>query len=184
MEAQHAVSEFDRDRCNARRARLTGGLVIMQVGGTTEIEMKERRARIEDSLNAVRAALESGVVPGAGTAYLFAAEHLRDMDLAERSTPYRAGWAMFCDALEHPLRTLAKNAGHGHGDVLVHRVAEFRKEDRTGWVGWDALLDQIRDLGEYPAIIDPTNVVTSVIRAASSSAALLLTVECSVGEIR
>lgn len=182
-EAMHAVSEFDRDRCNERRAKLIGGLVVMQVGGVTEVEMKERRARIEDSLNAVRAALESGVVPGAGTTYLFAAEYLRGVDQTGEDTAFRAGWYMFCDALEHPLRALARNAGQGTGDVLIHRVSKARQTDKTGWVGWDALKNDIRDLAEFPSIIDPTDVVCSVIRAASSSAAILLTVETGITDI-
>lgn len=180
---RQASSEYDRDRLRERIAKLSGGLCIMQVGGYTETEMRERRARIEDALGAVRAALESGVVPGAGTTYLQASEAILamlDQVKAEHSPDFVAGWRAMGLALQKPLKVLAENAGK-NGDVVVNDVLRERATSGDAWVGWDASAGTIRHLGEEPAIIDPLHVTRATIQAASSATSTLLTAEASLG---
>ncbi len=173
-------SDYDRDRLSERIAKLAGGLCIVQVGGPTEAALKERRARIEDALGAVRGALKTGVVPGAGTAYLTASDTLLS-EAANDGSVEATGWKVLAQALRAPLYQLAINAGVS-GDMTVHKVLEARKDDEYGWIGWDANSDTIRDLGEEPLVLDPALVVLSVLRAASSVASTMLTVEASIVE--
>lgn len=178
-EMTSSKSEYDQDRCRERIAKLSGGLCLMQVGGITESVMKERRARIEDALSSVQAALEQGVVPGAGMAYLYGAHVLQaqiEEGLEERSHDFKAGYEMMAKALKKPLETLARNADHGNGVAKVHEVWEATKDDDP-WVGWDALQDRIRDLSEDPIILDPIAVVRAVILTSASAAGTLLTAE-------
>jgi chaperonin GroEL len=175
-EGVHLDSDYDQDRLSERIAKLSGGLCIMHVGGSTEPELKERRGRVEDALGAVRGALEEGVVPGAGTAYLEASEHL-----SVESPRDAHGWHIMAKALRAPLLKLADNAGK-EGSSVAHAVSEARQADEYGWVGWDANTDTIRDLGDEPPILDPVAVTVSVIRAGASVAATLLTAEVSISE--
>jgi len=171
-EAQSLSSDYDRDRHAERIAKLAGGLCIMKVGGPTEPALKERRARVEDALGAVRAALEEGVVPGAGSAYLTASERLW------ADTP---GAQCLRRALRAPLEKIADNAGF-EGRAIVYKVIEARDHDSAGWLGWDALMGDIRDLSVDPLILDPVPVVKAVIAAAASVASTLLTAEVSISE--
>lgn len=173
-------SEYDIDRCNERIAKLSGGLCIMQVGGVTESEMRERRARIEDALGAVRAALEEGVIPGAGSSYLVASSVILACVPQEEDLSWQTGWKIMGKALQRPLWTLAENAGYP-GSATVHGLLEKLSDDETSpWLGWDANTGGLRDLTEEPQVIDPTAVVRSVIEASASVAATLLTVETSI----
>ena len=167
-----SVSDYDTDRDNERIAKLSGGLAVLKVGGWTEAEMKERRARIEDALGAVRAALEGGVLPGAGTAYIRAAVLLGPRSTSD--TAYDCGWGAVRKALSQPLTTLADNAGLP-GVVLVDEVRAA-----AGWHGWDALANKVRNLREDPAVLDPCPVVISALAAAVSAVSTLLTVEASI----
>lgn len=173
------TSEYDHDRLNERRAALEGGLCIMQIGAWTEMELKEKRARVEDALGAVKAALAEGLAPGGGIAYLEASEGVL-LNLPEGLTPEEdAGWTIVANALKDPVRWLARNAGR-NGDYMVEKLLDRRRESDQSWLGWDAVTDEIRDLGEGNLIIDPMKVVRSVITAAVSSASTLLTSETAI----
>lgn len=186
-ELNNSSSEYDRDRCKERLAKLSGGLCIMAVGGFTEAEMKERRARIEDALGAVQAALAEGIVPGAGTSYLIAGDDLLDEVPQDKGVAFAAGWKMTAKALQRPLRVLARNAGFD-GPEIVENVRKARHESRflssVRWVGWDARTHEIRDLARDPSIIDPVPVAVTVVRSAASVASTLLTIETSITPAR
>jgi chaperonin GroEL len=184
VEMQSSRSEYDRDRCNERIAKLSGGLCVMEVGGFTETEMKERRARIEDALGSVRAALESGVLPGAGNSYLAASlELLRAISedpngWSAFSKDWQEGWRVFGRALQRPLVVLANNAGL-RGDYTVEK-AKDTMEDGGIWMGIDMEDGSLRDLNASPEIIDPLAVVQAVMMTAASVSKTLLTVEAAV----
>jgi chaperonin GroEL len=179
-EQRNLTSDYDRDQHAERIAKLAGGLCIMRVGGPTEIALKERRGRVEDALGSVRGALEEGVVPGAGSAYLTVAEGLLDesKDL---------GWKALAKALKAPLAVIAENAGHD-GRAVAWKACSVREsygEDPIGrcWIGWDANLGDFRDLRQEPPVVDPAPVAKVVILSAASVAATLLTSEISISEL-
>jgi chaperonin GroEL len=173
LKREDSKSDYDQDRISERIAKLAGGLCVMRVGGPTEFVLKERRARVEDALGAVRSALEEGVVPGAGSAYLSVAECLQDRE--------DLGTKCLVKALKAPLIKLADNAGQ-EGSSIVHYAADRRKSWEDGWIGWDVMKAEFRDLSEDPPIIDPVGVVKAVIEAAASVTATLLTAEASVAD--
>lgn len=160
-QARHNTSEYDADRTKERIAKLTGGLCVLRVGGVTEAEMKERRARIEDALGAVSAALDGGIVPGGGKAYALAAEGVTASPVLRK-------------ALLKPLFTLTANAGLS-GDNIV---AEASKVE--AWEGFDFKSQTWRDYSMEPAIIDPVNVAIEVIKASVSVGKMLLSIEKAV----
>jgi chaperonin GroEL len=165
--------EYDRDRLRERIAKLQGGMCIVRVGGTTEPEIKERKARIEDALGAVQSALRHGVVAGAGTTYLTAAEDTLLLD--GLTGDELVGGRILVNALKAPLYRLLENA---HAD-LPEVLADL-KYNRTGpWIGWDAR-QGIRDLSLEPMIIDPTYVSVLALQSAVSVAGTLLTAEASI----
>jgi chaperonin GroEL len=176
-----SVSDYDRDRIKERLAKLSGGLALLKIGGVTELAMKERRARVEDALGAVRAALRSGVVPGGGISYLRASTILNTKGF----TAEDHGRRTLQRALMKPLEVIADNMGN-EGKVVVQSVME--KWDPAGddcsegfdWTGWDASTETYRDLSNDPLIMDPTDVAVAVINAAVSVAATLLTVETAI----
>ncbi len=178
-EKRLAKSEYDTDKINERIAKLSGGLCIMQVGGHTESEMKERRARIEDALGSVRAALRNGVVPGAGSIYMACSHQLGKVDISGEEADFQAGWRILQRALAHPIRVLAHNAGH-KADFTADRILTHFEETHDYWMGWDAKTGGIRNLAEGEVVIDPQDVAHSVIEAAVSVAGTLLTVEASL----
>lgn len=179
--ARFATSQYDTDKINERIAALEGGLCIMQIGAPTEAELKEKRARVEDALGAVQGALEEGIVPGGGTAYLAAYQALMEATPPE-SPEEKAGWESLTRALLAPTRQLADNAGKA-GVFLVQQVLAQRDGAVTSWVGWDAMKDEIRDLHEGAMVIDPARVAIAVIEAAASAAATLLTSEASISSV-
>ncbi len=178
-EKLHAKSEYDSDKINERIAKLSGGLCIMQVGGHTETEMRERRARIEDALGSVRAALRNGVVPGAGSIYMACAHQLGKVDISEEPAEMQAGWNILRRALAQPIRSLSHNAGH-RADFTADRILAHFEETHDYWMGWDAKTGDMRNLAEGELVIDPQDVAHSVIEAAVSTAGTLLTVEASL----
>lgn len=180
-QARFATSQYDTDRINERIAALEGGLCIMQIGAATEAELKEKRARVEDALGAVQGALEEGIVPGGGTAYLAAYQALVNTPPPE-SVEEKAGWDALTKALLAPTQTLANNAGKT-GSFLVHQVLGQRDGLSTSWIGWDAVRDEIRNLHEGAMVIDPARVTIAVVEAAASSAATLLTSEASISSV-
>jgi chaperonin GroEL len=167
----------DAEEIRTRIAKLTDGFCVMRVGGWSQAELREKRGRIEDALEALRVAIEEGVVPGAGSAYLALAAFF------EQYTGGPASRALQ-DALREPLRTLARNAGK-EAPVVLERVLEAsRRPGETSWsVGWDARTDTIRDLTELPVICDPLAVVKATILTAISTASTLLTVEVALTRV-
>lgn len=178
----HCNSEFDRDKLRERMARLSGGLVILRVGGVTEAAMKERRARIEDALGAVRAAFHGGVVPGGGSAFVQAAMGLQAPP--DETVDFRTGWAVLEKALFQPLRVLAQNAGTD-GEAVVQRVTAelWSRPEASRGHGWDARTGEIRDLLMEPEVVDPRDVCLSALRAAVSVATTLLSCETAIVEV-
>lgn len=179
--AQHGTSDYDKDRVNERIAGLEGGLCIMQIGAYTEAALKEKRARVEDALGAVQGALEEGILPGGGIAYLIGHQALAECPYTEPEMVI--GWGILREALCFPLAVLAQNAGYEGSSVLA-QVLEARKGEPLSWIGWDALANEIRDFGADNSVIDPTRVAIAVIDAAVSAASTLLTSEVSISRIR
>lgn len=171
--------DFDRDRLDERIAKLTGGFCVMRVGGTTEVERRERRGRIEDCLGSVQGALREGVMPGAGTAYIRLHEVLdgHEEPIPDEDAP---GWRLLSEALTDPLWWLARNAGK-KADIMLERI--YRDMPESGdllWYGWDAKSDKVRNLGAGPLVADPLTQVREVIDAAVSVASTLMTVEVAL----
>lgn len=184
-EKQRATSDYDTDKLNERIAKLSGGLCIMQVGGYTEAEMRERRARIEDALGSVRAALAEGVVPGAASTYHYcAAMLLLDLERGEveGDIEYVTGWKVLARALLRPVEVLSGNAGHQAAFTAQRLLEGYKSGEIDPWQGWDANTGGLRNLADEPAVVDPLAVVRSVIEASVSSAGTLLTVEASLSK--
>jgi len=163
---------YDREKLEERLAKLTGGVAILKVGGSTEPEMKERKARVEDALHATRAAMEEGIVSGGGVALLRTKTSLDSLKL---SGDEAVGVSIVRRALEEPIRQIARNAGFD-GSVTVQAV-----EERSGNYGFDADSGEFGDL-VAKGIIDPTKVVRNAILNASSIASLLMTTEASIND--
>ncbi|MDF2379563.1 MAG: chaperonin GroEL [Candidatus Gracilibacteria bacterium] len=171
----NSTSDFDKDKLAERRAKLTGGVAVIKVGASTEVEMKEKKMRIEDALNATRAAVDEGIVPGGGVALLLAAKALESMkgDNDDETT----GIQIVKAALESPIRQIATNAGKD-GGVVALKV----KEGKEGF-GYDAMTDTF-DVDMIAAgIIDPKKVTRAALENASSLAGVFLTTECTITEI-
>lgn len=166
-------SDYDREKLQERLAKLAGGVAVIKVGGSTEVEVKERKDRVDDALNATRAAVESGIVQGGGTALLLAA--LQVDKLADDNADIQAGINIVRRALESPIRQIAENAGV-EGSIVVGKVLESK-----GKLGFDAQNETYTDL-VAAGIIDPTKVVSIALRDAASVAGLLITTEAMVAD--
>lgn len=173
---EETTSDYDREKLQERLAKLAGGVAVIAVGAATEIEMKERKLRIEDALAATRAAVEEGIVPGGGVALTSVIKNI-DAILDGAEGDYRTGVQIVRRALEEPLRQIAINAGV-EGSVIVERV---KNEDAPGF-GYDALKDEFGSMTEK-GIIDPTKVTRSALQNAASVAAMVLTTESLVTDI-
>ena len=172
VQIEDTTSDFDREKLQERLAKLAGGVAVIEVGAATETEMKERKLRIEDALSATRAAVEEGIVPGGGVAYLNAIESLQGLELQEDEA---VGVQIVRRALEEPLRQIAENAGE-EGSIAVERVKGMEKG-----IGFNALTGAyVEMMGE--GIVDPAKVVRSAIQNAASIASLFLTTEAVVAE--
>jgi chaperonin GroEL len=168
------TSDYDREKLEERLAKLAGGVAVINVGAATEIEMKEKKARVEDALHATRAAVEEGIVPGGGVALLRCIPALKKVEGVEGDE--LVGVKIITRAIEEPLRCIANNAGV-EGSVIVERI-----KGEKGAVGYNAEEDRVEDL--YQAgIIDPTKVTRVALQNASSVAALMLTTEALITEI-
>ena len=169
------TSDFDREKLQERLAKLSGGVAVLKVGAATETEMKEKKLRIEDALNATRAAVEEGIVAGGGTAYINVIDDVAKLsDTVEGDE--KTGVNIVVRALEAPLRQIAENAGF-EGSVIVDKV---RKSGKVGY-GFDAASETYCDMVEA-GIVDPTKVTRSAIQNASSVAAMVLTTESLIAE--
>ncbi len=172
------TSDYDREKLQERLAKLAGGVAVIQVGAATEIEMKERKLRIEDALAATRAATEEGIVPGGGIALLSVAAKVKAL-LPEYTGDAKTGVQIILRALEEPIRQIAANAGV-EGSVIVENVKA--NAGKSAGYGYDALNDEYCDMIER-GIIDPTKVTRSALQNAASVAAMVLTTESLVADI-
>ena len=170
------TSDYDREKLQERLAKLAGGVAVIQVGAATEIEMKERKLRIEDALAATRAATEEGIVPGGGIALLSVLPNVQ-AELANYAGDAKTGVQIVLRALEEPLRQIAANAGID-GSVIVENVKNAKKPG----FGYDALKGEYVDMIDR-GIIDPTKVTRSALQNAASVAAMVLTTESLVADI-
>jgi chaperonin GroEL len=175
-QAEDAASEFDREKLQERLAKLAGGVAVIKVGAATEVELKERKLRVEDALSATRAAVEEGIVPGGGVALIRAQKQLDKLD-KKLSDDEQAGVQILRKALEEPLRMIAENAGQ-EGMVVVGRV----QDSKNGNYGYDAAEDVYGDMLQK-GIIDPAKVTRTALENAASIATLVLTTESLVTEI-
>ncbi|KVU17247.1 molecular chaperone GroEL [Burkholderia ubonensis] len=171
---EETTSDFDREKLQERIAKLSGGVAVIKVGAATEVEMKERKARVEDALHATRAAVEEGIVPGGGVALLRARAALETLRGA--NTDQDAGIRIVLRALEEPLRQIASNAGEDPS-VVLNRVLE-----QPGNFGWNAASDTYGDLMEM-GVVDPTKVTRTTLQNAASVAGLILTTDAVVAEL-
>ena len=169
---EETTSDYDREKLQERLAKLVGGVALIRVGAATETEMKEKKARVEDALNATRAAVEEGIVPGGGVAYIRCLPALEKLVL---EGDQQVGVNIVKKALEEPLRMIAANAGM-EGSIVVEKVKE-----KKGPFGFNAATEEYEDLVKA-GVIDPTKVTRSALQNASSVAGLMLTTQCMVAE--
>jgi chaperonin GroEL len=174
IQIESASSDYDREKLQERVAKLAGGVAVIRVGAATEMEMKEKKDRIDDALHATRAAVEEGVVVGGGVALLRAAKSAT-IDTSTANTDFLAGVNIVLRAAQEPLRAIAYNAG-AEPSVVVNRVLEG-----TGNFGYNAANDTYGDLVEQ-GVIDPTKVTRTALTSAASVAGLLLTTECAIND--
>ncbi|MEO0139300.1 MAG: chaperonin GroEL [candidate division WOR-3 bacterium] len=170
-------SDYDREKLQERLAKLSGGVAVIYVGAATEAEMKERKARIEDAVHATKAAVEEGIVPGGGVAYLRVIPKLEELEKNETNPDRKLGIRIVKKALHEPARLIAENAGY-EGSLIVEEIKE-----RGGNIGFNALTGEFVDMFEA-GIIDPTKVVRTALQNAASVASLLLTTEAVVVEVK
>ncbi len=168
------TSDFEREKLEERLAKLSGGVAVIRVGAATEVEMKEKKLRIEDALNATRAAVEEGIVSGGGLAFVNAMDEV-DKVVNTLDGDYKTGALIVKKAMEEPLRQIAKNAGY-EGSIVL---SEVRKKG----IGFNALTGEYEDL-LASGIVDPTKVTRSALQNAASISALFLTTEAAVVEIK
>jgi chaperonin GroEL len=173
QQIEDTTSDYDREKLQERLAKLAGGVAVIKVGGATEVEVKDRKDRVDDALNATRAAVEEGVVPGGGVALLRAKKSVEA--LKSDNPDIQAGINIVSRALEAPLRQIVENAGV-EGSIVVGKVLE-----KSGNFGFDAQKEEYVDMVQA-GIIDPTKVVRIALQDAASVAALLITTEAMVAE--
>jgi chaperonin GroEL len=171
-QVEETTSDYDREKLQERLAKLVGGVAVINVGAATETEMKSKKARVEDALNATRAAVEEGIVAGGGVALLRCTSVLEKLQVQGEEV---FGVNIVRRALEEPVRQIADNAGH-EGSVVVDRV-----KNEKGAVGFNAETEKYEDLTKA-GVIDPTKVVRFALQNAASVASLLLTTEAMVAE--
>jgi chaperonin GroEL len=178
-EIDRTTSDYDREKLQERLAKLAGGVAIIRVGAATEVELKEKKHRVEDALSATRAAVEEGIVPGGGVALITALAALNGSDLEDADA--RTGYAILRNAVKAPMRKIAENAGQ-NGDVIIQSVLQRQKEMGDHNIGYDVLT------GEYvnmikAGIIDPAKVTRGALENAASIAAMILTTEALITDI-
>jgi chaperonin GroEL len=169
---EETTSDYDREKLQERLAKLVGGVAVIKVGAATEVEMKEKKARVEDAMHATRAAVEEGIVPGGGVALVRAAAALDKLSLPEEE---KVGVQIVRRAMEEPARLIARNAG-ADGSVVLDKIKQGK-----GAFGFNAATEEFGDLLQQ-GIIDPTKVVRTALQNAASVAGLLLTTEAMVAE--
>ncbi len=179
-QVEASSSDYDREKLQERLAKLIGGVAVIKVGAATEMEMKEKKARVEDAMNATRAAVEEGIVPGGGVAYVRAAKVLEKFKIfkegEEGDEDEQIGVNIVKRALEEPLRLISQNAGK-EGSIIVARV----RSEKNELVGFNAVTEEFEDL-VAAGVIDPAKVTRSALQNAASIAGLLLTTEAMISE--
>jgi chaperonin GroEL len=175
QQIEETTSDYDREKLQERLAKLAGGVAVIRVGGATETEVKEKKDRVEDALNATRAAVEEGIVPGGGVALLRAKKAIGRIN--NENSDVQAGINIVLKAIEAPLRQIAENAGQ-EGSVVVSKVLE----NKSDTFGFDAQTEQYVDLVDK-GIVDPAKVVRAALQDAASVASLLVTTEAMVAEL-
>jgi chaperonin GroEL len=171
---EEATSDYDKEKLQERVAKLAGGVAVIRVGAATEVEMKEKKARVEDALHATRAAVEEGIVAGGGVTLLRARNNVKNLTAANEDQA--AGIKIVMRALEEPLRQIVANAGD-EPSVVVSKVL-----DKQGNFGWNANTGEYGDLLEM-GVVDPTKVARTALQNAASVAALILTTDAMVAEL-
>jgi chaperonin GroEL len=171
---EETTSDYDKEKLQERLAKLAGGVAVIRVGGSTEVEVKEKKDRVDDALNATKAAVEEGIVPGGGTALLYATKALNG--LTGDNEDQTAGIAIVRKAIQAPIRQIVENAGV-EASIVVGKLLE----QKSNTFGWDAQGERYGDFIEF-GIVDPTKVVRTALQNASSVAALLITTEAMVAD--
>ena len=172
---EETTSDYDKEKLQERLAKLAGGVAVIRVGGATEVEVKEKKDRVDDALNATRAAVEEGIVAGGGVALLRA--KIAVSKLKSENADEQAGISIVLKALEAPIRQIAENAG-AEGSIVVGKVSEHKSQT---W-GFNAQTDEYVDMIEA-GIVDPAKVVRTALQDAASVAGLLITTEAMVAEV-
>jgi chaperonin GroEL len=172
QQIDETASDYDREKLQERLAKLVGGVAIIRVGGATEVEVKERKDRVDDAVHATKAAVEEGIVPGGGSALLFSSSVLDNLNAGNRDQ--KVGIEIVRKALERPTRQIAENAG-AEGSIVVNKLRDKRDEN---W-GYDAVAGDYKDMFKA-GIIDPTKVVRTALQDAASVAGLVITTEAMV----
>jgi chaperonin GroEL len=178
VEIDRSTSDYDREKLQERLAKLAGGVAIIRVGAATEVELKEKKHRVEDALSATRAAVEEGIVPGGGVALLNALPALDDVKMdGDQGT----GITILRRALEAPMRKIAENAGQ-NGDVIIQNVRRAQAEAKDNNIGYDVLTGQYTNMIKA-GIIDPAKVTRGALENAASIASMILTTEALITDI-
>ncbi len=175
QQIEETTSDYDREKLQERLAKLAGGVAVIKVGGSTEVEVKERKDRVDDALNSTRAAVEEGIVPGGGVALLYATKRL--LAIKAENDDQKVGVDIVRRAVQAPIRQIVANAGE-EGSVVVGKLLEGRDQNR----GFDAQAGRYADLVKS-GIIDPTKVVRTALQDAASIAGLLITTEAMVADL-
>ncbi|MCA9869459.1 MAG: chaperonin GroEL, partial [Anaerolineae bacterium] len=180
VEVENSTSDYDKEKLQERLAKLAGGVAIIRVGAATEVELKEKKHRVEDALSATRAAVEEGIVPGGGVALVNA---ISALDEAAKGTEgdVMTGVKILRRALEEPMRQIATNAGKD-GAVTVETVRRLQKEQDNMRLGYDVISEQYLDMVNA-GIIDPAKVTRGGLENAASIAAMILTTEALITDI-
>ena len=171
---EKSTSDYDKEKLQERLAKIAGGVAVINVGAATESEMKEKKARVEDALHATRAAVEEGIVPGGGVAFIRAQRALKGLKLDE--TDEQIGVDIIRRSIEEPMRMIIQNAG-GEGSIVVEKIRQSKDNN----FGYNALTDTYEDLVQA-GVIDPTKVTRTALQNAASIAGLLLTTEALIVE--
>ena len=178
-EIDKSTSDYDREKLQERLAKLAGGVAVIRVGAATEVELKEKKHRVEDALSATRAAVEEGIVPGGGVALVNAAPALESVKC--QYSDEQTAVNVVRRALEEPMRGIARNAGQD-GAVVVQEVRRQQKEKKSTRIGYDVMSDSTWDMVEA-GIIDPAKVTRGALENAASIAAMILTTEALITDI-
>ena len=170
---EKTTSDYDREKLQERLAKLAGGVAVLYVGAASEVEMKEKKDRVEDALNATRAAVEEGIIPGGGVAFIRAIESLKSLKADNEDE--QTGINIVAKAIESPLRCIVENAGV-EGSVVAQKVKEG-----TGDYGYNARTDKYENLFAA-GVVDPTKVTRVALQNAASVAGMFLTTECVIAD--